>query len=54
MIDEGRGRMVADRVNLSYTGILGILVEAKTGLTQELSETLIPLCPLRPLRFVLS
>ncbi|MEH2022960.1 DUF3368 domain-containing protein [Nostoc sp.] len=30
LIDERRGRMVAARVNLSYIGILGILVEAKS------------------------
>ncbi|MEH2295261.1 DUF3368 domain-containing protein [Nostoc sp.] len=30
LIDERRGRMVAARLNLSYTGILGILVEAKS------------------------
>ena len=30
LIDERRGRLVASRLNLSYTGILGILVEAKS------------------------
>ncbi|AVH70108.1 DUF3368 domain-containing protein [Nostoc sp. 'Lobaria pulmonaria (5183) cyanobiont'] len=30
LIDERRGRMVAARLNLGYTGILGILVEAKS------------------------
>ncbi|MBG1240315.1 DUF3368 domain-containing protein [Nostoc sp. NZL] len=30
LIDERRGRMVAASLNLSYTGILGILVEAKS------------------------
>lgn len=29
LIDERRGRLVASRLNLRYTGILGILVEAK-------------------------
>lgn len=29
LIDERRGRIVAARLNLQYTGILGILVEAK-------------------------
>lgn len=29
LIDERRGRIVAARLNLRYTGILGILVEAK-------------------------
>ncbi|MEH1787142.1 DUF3368 domain-containing protein [Nostoc sp.] len=29
LIDERRGRLVADRFNLRYIGILGILVEAK-------------------------
>jgi uncharacterized protein len=29
LIDERRGRLVAERLNLQYTGILGILVEAK-------------------------
>jgi len=35
LIDERRGRLVADRLNLRYIGILGILVEAK-------SQSLIP------------
>jgi hypothetical protein len=30
LIDERRGRLVAARLNLQYTGILGILVEAKS------------------------
>ncbi|WP_292796279.1 DUF3368 domain-containing protein [Nostoc sp. NMS7] len=30
LIDERRGRMIAARLNLAYTGILGILVEAKS------------------------
>jgi uncharacterized protein len=30
LIDERRGRLVAARLNLPYTGILGILVEAKS------------------------
>ena len=30
LIDERRGRLVAARLNLRYTGILGILVEAKS------------------------
>jgi uncharacterized protein len=30
LIDERRGRQVASRLNLQYTGILGILVEAKS------------------------
>jgi predicted nucleic acid-binding protein len=30
LIDERRGRMIAARLNLHYTGILGILVEAKS------------------------
>lgn len=30
LIDQGRSRMVAASLNLSYTGILGILVEAKS------------------------
>ncbi|MBD2510241.1 DUF3368 domain-containing protein [Nostoc muscorum FACHB-395] len=30
LIDERRGRLVAGRLNLGYTGILGILVEAKS------------------------
>ncbi|MBW4551554.1 MAG: DUF3368 domain-containing protein [Aphanocapsa sp. GSE-SYN-MK-11-07L] len=29
LIDERRGRLIADRLNLNYTGILGILIEAK-------------------------
>ncbi|BAZ12781.1 hypothetical protein NIES4071_46150 [Calothrix sp. NIES-4071] len=30
IIDERLGRIVADRLSLNYTGILGILIEAKT------------------------
>lgn len=30
LIDERRGRRIAARLNLRYTGILGILVEAET------------------------
>ncbi|MFM7365322.1 MAG: DUF3368 domain-containing protein [Cuspidothrix sp.] len=30
LIDERRGRIIAARLNLHYTGILGILVEAKS------------------------
>lgn len=30
LIDERQGRLVAARLNLGYTGILGILVEAKS------------------------
>lgn len=30
LIDERRGRLVAARLNLSYIGILGILIEAKS------------------------
>ncbi len=30
LIDERRGRLIANRLNLRYTGILGILVEAKS------------------------
>ena len=40
LIDERRGRMVAARLNLGYTGILGILVEAKS---QRLISTVKPL-----------
>ena len=41
LIDERRGRMVADRFNLKYTGILGILVEAKSkGLVVEVKPLL--------------
>jgi uncharacterized protein len=29
LIDEHRGRLIAARLNLNYTGILGILIEAK-------------------------
>ncbi|NEO65229.1 MAG: DUF3368 domain-containing protein [Moorea sp. SIO4G2] len=36
LIDERRGRMIADRLNLNYTGILGVLIEAK-------SQGLVPL-----------
>ncbi|MFP4124971.1 DUF3368 domain-containing protein [Coleofasciculus sp.] len=40
LIDERRGRLVAARLNLNYTGILGILVEAKQ---QGLISTVKPL-----------
>jgi predicted nucleic acid-binding protein len=40
LIDERRGRMVANKLNLHYTGILGILVEAKN---QELISEVKPL-----------
>ncbi|MEH2174154.1 DUF3368 domain-containing protein [Nostoc sp.] len=30
LIDERRGRMIAARLNLGYTGMLGILVESKS------------------------
>ncbi|MGG6266204.1 DUF3368 domain-containing protein [Leptolyngbya sp. AN03gr2] len=30
LIDERRGRLVASKLNLRYTGVLGILVEAKS------------------------
>jgi uncharacterized protein len=29
LIDERRGRLIAERLKLNYTGILGILIEAK-------------------------
>lgn len=41
LIDERRGRLVAARLNLRYTGILGILVEAKSqGLIAEVKPLL--------------
>lgn len=41
LIDERRGRLVASRLNLRYTGILGILVEAKSkGLIAEVRPLL--------------
>jgi uncharacterized protein len=41
LIDERRGRLVANRLNLHYTGILGILVEAKSqGLITEVKPLL--------------
>jgi len=41
LIDERRGRLVASRLNLHYTGILGILVEAKSkGLLAEVRPLL--------------
>lgn len=41
LIDERRGRLVANRLNLRYTGILGILVEAKSkGLITEVRPLL--------------
>jgi predicted nucleic acid-binding protein len=41
LIDERRGRLVASRLNLRYTGILGVLVEAKSkGLIAEVKPLL--------------
>ncbi|MEX0267641.1 DUF3368 domain-containing protein [Leptolyngbyaceae cyanobacterium UHCC 1019] len=41
LIDERRGRLVANRLNLRYVGILGILVEAKSqGLIAEVKPLL--------------
>lgn len=41
LVDERRGRLVAARLNLRYTGILGILVEAKSqGLIAEVKPLL--------------
>lgn len=41
LIDERRGRQVATRLNLRHTGILGILVEAKSkGLIAEVKPLL--------------
>ena len=40
LIDERQGRLVADKLHLHYTGILGILVEAKK---QGLITTVKPL-----------
>jgi len=41
LIDERRGRLVASRLNLRYTGILGILVEAQNkGLIAEVKPLL--------------
>lgn len=41
LIDERRGRLVASRLNLRYTGILGVLVEAKSkGLMAEVKPLL--------------
>ncbi len=41
LIDERRGRLIATRLNLRYTGILGILVEAKSqGLIAEIKPLL--------------
>jgi hypothetical protein len=41
LIDERRGRLVASRLNLSYTGMLGIFVEAKSqGLIAEVKPLL--------------
>ncbi|MGC1306266.1 MAG: DUF3368 domain-containing protein [Phormidesmis sp.] len=41
LIDECRGRLVATRLNLRYTGILGIVVEAKSqGLIVEVKPLL--------------
>jgi len=41
LIDERRGRLVASRLNLCCTGILGVLVEAKSrGLVAEVKPLL--------------
>jgi len=41
LIDERRGRMIAEQLNLPYVGILGILVEAKgQGLILEVKPLL--------------
>lgn len=41
LIDERRGRLVAARLNLRYTGILGILVESKSqGLIAQVKPLL--------------
>ena len=41
LIDERQGRLVAARLNLRYTGILGVLVEAKSqGLIAEVKPSL--------------
>lgn len=41
LIDERRGRQIAQRLNLRFTGILGILVEAKSqGLISEVKPLL--------------
>lgn len=40
LIDERRGRLIADRLQLRYVGILGILVEAKS---RRLISTVKPL-----------
>ncbi|MDZ8184499.1 MAG: DUF3368 domain-containing protein [Nostoc sp. ChiSLP02] len=41
LIDERRGRIIAARLNLRYTGVLGILVEAKSqGLICEVKPLL--------------
>jgi uncharacterized protein len=41
LIDERRGRLVASRLNLQYTGLLGILVEAKSqGLIAQIKPLL--------------
>lgn len=41
VIDERRGRSVAERLNLDYIGILGVLIEAKTqGLILEVKPLL--------------
>ncbi|BAY28986.1 hypothetical protein NIES2107_08270 [Nostoc carneum NIES-2107] len=41
LIDERRGRLVASRLNLRYTGLLGILVEAKSqGLIAQIKPLL--------------
>lgn len=41
LVDERRGRLIANRLNLRYTGILGVLVEAKSqGLIAEVKPQL--------------
>lgn len=41
LIDERQGRLIAARLNLRYTGILGVLVEAKSqGLIAEVKPLL--------------
>jgi hypothetical protein len=40
LIDERRGRRIAARLNLRYTGILGILFEAKNRGLISVGETL--------------
>lgn len=41
LMDERRGRLIANRMNLRCTGILGILLEAKSkGLTSKVRSLL--------------